>query len=631
MAEESAPIVLQFREPQTYFAPKDSAGGLADLALAIPADDPIEVVSGFVGPARRWDTADDPNGFQAVDDPDGDTLLTRDATIEALVTIADVLGAARGFPRCLYARGLGGAGAEEYVSLGLELELVADPPGHLELRMFWMDPDGNLKTQVGGVFVPPPTGYLYIAATRRWDASDSVACRYFVNAQQIAEVISADGAIAGDTTATTTIGIAGDGAGGFEHAWGGDVNQLKVSNYEKPASELEATFARIVRYSELGVALLASKMPRGSNWAAPGTYWHKLTRIAGGVFGYALGKLEELRDNFLPARTYAPELARWERLNSISPRPRESLDRRRARVEGVMGRVNGESIELVQQVMAEPMATTPAGVTVLEFTNRIEEGFGAALSAERWWLQPDAANWTAAAGVLEATADLGDDWSWTASVKNAHYAQISLSSGDGKLIHQAKLVDVDITDNGSMWALALYNFRNHNLLLVGIEKVGGTLKLGYRSFIDGAAGAFVALEDPAPATPIWIRIRRDPDLPDTYELGWSTVSAIAGFDTLDVAGLIPDPEWAGFWFRSDGVITADSEAHFDDLVVLTPEGDRPWFWYAVAEGPFDFSIANAVAQRLTPAHAHGAAIQSTSVLYDDPLDGLYDHGPMGGL
>lgn len=635
MTPEETLVLLELAEPEDHFAPKDSAGNLDPLETAATETRPT-VTSAFTGLGRLFDgTA----GLQAEDAADGDTLTTRDATVQAIVSFDDLAGA---FPRALYVRGAASGGAAQYYSLGLEVAKLAAPanPVHLELRLFWMDSTGAIKTQVGGTFiVTAEDQFVLLTATRRWDASDSVTCRYYVNDKLIGEVTSTNGDIAGATTGTTRIGCRGIAGPNHDRFWKGVIDQLKVTDYEMPHSEIEATFLRITRYADIGEQLYATRVPPGSNWAAPGTYWSKLGRLIGGVMGFAFAKIEELRENAFPERAYSDILTRWERKNRIAPKHREPLDTRRARVMAVEGRENGYSVEKVQDVLAEPLAMDAADIEILEPTNTLEDTFTRADGAigaddECWYVErADAVNmdWDIETNALKGSALAAAPGArWDGSTFEPHRILTSIAHATGVIVETTITQNLD-TQDGVTVGLHLTNWANRDALWFGRKNVGGVIKLGYVKYLAGVLSAFVVLEDPAPAVPNYLRIRRSEATPSTYALERSTDGV--NYTAVNVTLTDFEPTFAGFAFHSTGDITALVSAKFDNFKLITPQGDRPFHWYAYRDpaepGVAELGIANAVARRVTPAHVHGAAVTSKSVICDDPIDGLCDRGPMG--
>jgi hypothetical protein len=163
------------------------------------------VVPAFTGFGRRFAPS------LAVDGQDlvpGATLATRDVTVRALVAW-DIAGqAASGQPGTILARGKGGAPAE-FASYGLELRVVNAAIAIGELRLWWQDTAGNVKTQLGGQFVAPgPGAFLMLTAVRHWVSSSQVEVRYYVGDQRIGDLVSADGDIGGGTTGTFCVGTA---------------------------------------------------------------------------------------------------------------------------------------------------------------------------------------------------------------------------------------------------------------------------------------------------------------------------------------------------------------------------------------------------------------------------------------
>ena len=127
------------------------------------------------------------------------SAITRDLTIQAIVTLPTA-----GARATIVARGLG-ANSVERVSYALELEDASTST--LRLRLCWEDSAGTEAIDAGATFTRPAAGaVVLLTATRRWEASDRVVCRYYIGDELIGETASADGAIAGDTGGHITIG-----------------------------------------------------------------------------------------------------------------------------------------------------------------------------------------------------------------------------------------------------------------------------------------------------------------------------------------------------------------------------------------------------------------------------------------
>src|SRR5688572_9064116 len=144
----SARIYLRFAEGEANVAPSDDAGQLADLGITTGLSLPA-VVASYTGRGRQFAAT---TGFVAADAPSGNTLLPRDCSVQALLTWAPATQGAT--PGTIICRGIDGS-ASEYYAFGLELRRIAGQVG--ELRWFWADAAGALRTQVGGHVQWPAT------------------------------------------------------------------------------------------------------------------------------------------------------------------------------------------------------------------------------------------------------------------------------------------------------------------------------------------------------------------------------------------------------------------------------------------------------------------------------------------
>jgi hypothetical protein len=629
-------VLLHFAEEADHFRPADAQGNLDTLGVETGLTMPA-IASAYTGPGRNFVAASS-RGLVAADISGRDTLETRDVTVEVITSIR--ASSVATWPRAVYVRGLGDGTAAERYSLGLELNKLTAPasPTHLEMRLFWMDSTGTIQTQPSGTFIAVgDDDFVYLAATRRWVSTTEVVCRYYVNGELLAEVTSANGDIAGATTGHTTIGCRKNG-GTYGRFWDGIVDELAVRNYEMCQEEIQATWQRITVDQPAGVDLVTAMAPPGSGWGRDrSTRMGKLVRVAGTLFGYALARARELRANWLPDRTYLADLPRWERLYGIAPKALDSLDTRRARVVAFASRDNGYSPEQLQEVLLDPFdVVTTDDVDILEFTNRVDDDF-ATLELERWHTEP-AANWTIVSGALRGERASGVDARFDAANRNPYRCIMPLSSGEGRVVFLAKITALNVSAD-TLIGLHLFNWRSNNGLWVGLTPNAGVdYKLAYVSFKDGVQSALTTLVDPVTSAslPNWIRIIKDPDVAGRYVIGRSTIDALTGYTEVAVTGLMEDPEWAGFAVLGlDASGAGNNSMDFDEATIITPQGTRPFEWYAYRDpgiaGDPDILGANLLLRRLRPAHTHTAAITSHSVLCDDLDDGGCDRGPMGAL
>jgi hypothetical protein len=627
-------LLLPFDDLAEHLRPQDAMGNLEPLGTDTGIAMPALAADGLVGPGRDFTPAST-HALYAGDASDGDTLTVRDATVQVLASLR--ASSAASWPRAIYVRGEDDGTAAQYHSLGLELAKLALPvsPIHLELRLFWQDSSGVMQTQVGGTFVAPADDdFVLLTATRRRVSSTEVVCRYYVNDERIAEVTSVDGDIAGATTGTTCVG-GRKAASSWGRFFDGVIDELKVTDYEMSAEEVQKTWQRLTVHQPAGLAMLAAGAPPGSRWGRDlGRNEGKLTKWMGGAIGYAAARVAELRRTWLPHHADADEIVRWETLNRITPGPRDSLDTRRSRVLAHERRDNGYAVGQIRDVLAEPLDLDAADIEILNFTNRITDQFDS-LRDELWTYA--GGTWSISTGRLRHQVADGSTLRWGDGNYEPHRCLLPLSSGAGRLVVHAKLAGITDLASNALVGVQLFNWANNDSLWWGVKNDGGTRKIGYVQVLDGVLSAFVSVLNPAPAAPIWLRIVRDPDLADGYVLGYSTTDELSGYTDTAVAGLIEAPEWAGVGAHAAAAIGpgATIDVLWDDFFVFTPEGTRPFCWYAYRDpllaGAADMVGARAVVRRLRPADTHAAPITSLSVLCDDGDDGGCDLGPMGGI
>lgn len=630
-------ITLRLGEPDGVL-PSDAAGNLFDLAAEAGVVAPSQV-STWTGFGRSFRQAA-PNGLVSYDQENPDSnlhsLLQRDVTVQAIVALT--LAGAAG-PQTIICRGANDGTTAENYCYGLELEEQAAHPGCLEVRWFWQDTAGTIHTEPAGVFASPGDGSCFLlTATRRWEATDRVVTRYYVGGEQIAELVTTDGDISGGTTGHTTLG--GRKAAG---AWGrflnADLDELFVYSNELSPEEIRETHRRLSEHQPAGVEMFVGLMPPGAPWYdQPANSIGRLTKIAGQALGQGIAEAERRRALWMPDAATLDNLPDWEELCGLAPGARDSLDARRTALAAYLSRDNGFARSEVQQALSGPLDLEADQIQILEFSNTISDDFST-LAPERW-LTGTVGTWSIVAGELELAAAAGLDLRWDPT-RASSYVRMPLPATDGILAAQLKL--------STYWAalplntivgLFAYNRRSNNALWFGVKNVGGVRQLGYQAFVAGALGAFVPLVNPSLDQAYWLQLTSPPSEAGNtgrYIFSWSTVGPTTGFtSSATIAGLPTDIEWIGAAAMStDAALAANLQATFDDLLVRSPHGRRPFGWYAYRDpglpGAPDMATGNAVARRIKPAHTFASAIESKSVLCDDPELGLCDHGPMGAL
>lgn len=615
---ERTVILLPLHEQATHLRPRDHAGGLGPLAAAggLP-----EVVEALTGLGRQLGAG---VGLVGADVVPGATLLPRDVTVKALLSIDLAAQVAAGHPGVVAARGVGGDVVERH-SWGVEL--VPDGGGLATVRWFWEQPDGTLRTADGASF-EVPAGFLLLTATRKWIAPDQVRLRYWVNDQLAGEETSAHGAIGGGAGGTTTIGVRGDGAGGYERHLEAVLDDLLVANHEMSGEEIRATYRRIAVHQPGGVAIMRAHIPPGAPWSDdPESMVQRDIALQGVAVGYTNALAENLRDNALPDRAYAAMLRRWEGLVELRSKPTDDVDTRRARVLGFLGRNHGYHADGLRLALAELLGVDDIeDLEVLAFRNEIAEAFDE-LDPLRWHVQVGGATGIAAAGgELVFTISNTDDLVGA----EAPHARMSLAH-PGRCHVWGKVAGIGAAATaGAVAGLLLrHGGTSGDSLWFGV-RAGATLDVGYQLRRDGVVESFVVLEADI-AAPVWLRLERTEA--GLYHLRHSTTGPEEGFsEELDVEG-IEGPHWAGFGVH--GVVADDAfTVSFDDFVAYTPEGTRPFNVYVYRDpalgGTYDLEGANATIRRQRRATAHAAVITSKALQCDDPDSGC-DRGPMGAL
>lgn len=621
-------ILLHFDE-SAALQPSDSLGNLEDLGTETGIVAPGRV-STWAGFGRQFLQAST-NGLVAPDKSSNGTLLLRDLTIQALLSLT--LTGASG-PQTLIARGLNDGTASERYAYGLELQEQAAFPGFVEVRWFWQDSSGTIRTQAPGVFRHPGDGVEFmLTATRRWQSTTSVVVRYYVNDQLVAELASTNGDISGGTTGHTTIG-ARKASGSYGRYLNGVVDELAILDIELSLEEIRHTWKRLTEYQPGGVETFAGLMPPGARWYAnPGNDIGRKAKIVGQLLGLVVAGAEEVRALSLPDAAPIEKAAQWEGILDLTTRPGDSLDVRRARLVGFLSHEEAFDVPTIQQALSEPMDLAPSDVQILEFTNTVTDGFA---SIGSQWFDGQGATWSIIPGALQAFAAAGSDLRW----EDRKTPFLLQAAEPFRLYVAGTLLSFATIPQSTFMGLALHNRDVGEWLWFGIYNNGGTLQLGYRTAAAGAApGAWNSLVSPTSIAPYWLRIATSQAQGFTgggpLTLSWSTTSATSGFTSQQVSvGTIAPNGWhyAGFaLFATVASTAADTTVTFDDFVLHTADSVSPFVWYAYRNpalpGAPDMAGADALVRRTKPAYTHAAAIAALQCICDDLLNGRCDAGP----
>jgi len=626
-------VLLRFGE-SGKLQPSDALGNLDDMGTEPGITAPARV-SAWTGFGRRFLQAST-NGLVAPDRSGNGTLLQRDVTIQVLLslTLAGASGA-----QTLIARGLNDGTAAERYAYGLELQEQANFPGFVEVRWFWQDETGAVKTQAPGVFRSPGDGVeIMLTATRRWESTSRVVVRYYVADELIAELVSPDGSLSGGTTGRTTIG-ARKAAGAYGRYLNGVIDELLVTDNEVSPEEIRHTWKRLTEYQPGGVETFAALTPPGSVWAQNlGNDIGKRVKIVGELLGLAVASAEELRALLLPDAAPLELVERWENICELSASPGDSLDVRRTRILSYLARDEGFQLAPLQIALAGPMALDPDRVQILEFTNTITDDFSTGIAAERWF-DGGGAIWSTSRGQLQALAPAGADL----RVESGATPFLLVSAEPGRLYVSARLGPGSLSTlpTDAFYGLVLHSRATNDWAWFGIVNSGGVPAVAYRTARAGSPGPFVTLDLPVTDGPSWIRIatpQRAVSIDDgRFTLSYSTTGPTTGF--VDVRGpsrLGSDWSWAGLAITSLlSPVPSPIAVTFGDFVLHSGDSLRSYLWYAFREmklaGRPDLVGADRLVKKIKPAYTYAAAISSKSVLCDDARDGLCDLGPMGAL
>jgi hypothetical protein len=648
MQDPKTLVLLHLNEPSTI-RPADSMGNLA----------PLDVQDAFSvwGTSFQWQDGicggeihpfiDDQVAMTSTDLAGRDTLATRDCTVQWLAGVDDEPAIV---DRPIYSRGKGFAfAASETISMKCGVKRMASPvANHWELWCEWETVAGAIQRQASATFIAPLAAggtwgqHLLFTVTRHWSSPTSVTINYYVNDSHIGTIESDDGDIGGATTGTTIIGGGYASVGNRNDVWPGFIDELKVTNFEMSAEEVRATYRRLVEHQPNGVAVTAAMMPPGSGWIAdPGSRWGKLVIAAGQGIGYAISKVDELRETWLPNRCGVDVITQWEQLYGAPFGQLDALAVRRARVVGLASRDNGYSPPLVQDLLADSMNVDASNIQILEYSNHFIESF-TTLEPELWWAEPSAA-FSISGGALAMSVAGATNARWNSDTKNSYRCITTLSNCEEaqRFCVIASMTAVGATAD-TVAGICLFNFRTGEAMYVG-ECFIGERNFGY-AYYDPATGIFsnfVELDDESgdyPGPNVWWKVQHNVDDDGVTNLGDYTISYSATGPTgpwtdFEVLNVMRECEWVGL-----GVVGTDSSTSgtaslsCTELRLFEPKGNRPLNWYAYAPGAAaDLNLANLIVRRVKPAHTHAAAITSKSLLCDDATRPGCDYGPMGGL
>jgi len=627
-SDPTTAILLRFTEPETAVLPSDIAEGLNDLtgdSGSTPALGLATVGEALLGLGRVFDTDYGLVGDEATSDQ---TRLLRDVTIEVLAEY-DLASASVGDEHVLIARGKSGSAAERTL---WGLKLVKINSTTVRLQMFWEETGGGFATVDGRMFQPPSSGYLYLAASRRWISSTSCEVQYIVNDEALELATSIGGDLTEGDGGSVTVGCKGDGSGNYEDFFLGTIDSLRVTEGVRSNEELIAEYRRIAEYLPQGYESVRALAPPAVYSQDPDSVIQRELMVEGDGLGQVRSKIAELGTDGLPDRAWSL-LSRWETITGLQPKWGDSYAVRRARIISFLSTVHGYSETSVKLALEEVLDLDSDDIEILNYTNLYEDDF---TTAHEDWLQEMAGAGTISISSdqlkLEVATATDAQWEYRNSVFVRQSIDGDMLDDDPSQYAEATVKIVSRTLAQSVMAgLIAYNGVTRDLLIYGHYNDAGTYKLGYRLYSGHSWGAFVAIDDPAPALPTWIRFRFEGN--DDWNLNDSQTSADEVVSPTLVGAGLESPTWLGVGLISFiASPTGASEMIFDDWRAWMPNGLRVFNWYAYRDqalsGTPDMPGARFVVEKLKPAETHASAVEVTGLLCND-TESLCDDGPLG--
>lgn len=627
-----APVAfLRFDETDTAIPPKDAAGAVNDLLPFTGGAIPV-VADGACGRARVFDPTL-LTGFISTDLAGQSSLVTRDCTIQAILRIDAVGQNSYGQPGTIVARGIGGSTAQN-CSYALEVTIVNPAAFLCSMRWVWHDTSGTQKIQTGAQFslAQPGTGFTLLTATRRWVSPTSVLLRYYIGDVLLGEVASADGSIGGGTPGKFLVGCRPQGA--QNNFLAGAIDELMVLDREITREEIEATWLRITRYQPLGYQLLREMHDPGFPLPTdPGSNVQRDLRLIGNSLGFAAAKMEDIRQNILPQHAYGSVLEDWEEVVRSTPAPSQDVDTRRSRVLARIRQRRGCTIPGLEDSLVGLLGGADVSdLQFLAFSNDVASDF-TTIDPLRWDTAPSTSAISVVSGAASFQPGVGSFFMDGATWPPTWIRMRQTVGGNGKQAHQ--LVKLVWTTPQAQAEAGIYfeNAITRDYLLLGLRDVGGSFRVETESFIAGVSQGVVqqAIIGANPAA-IWLHLYQT-TTDGTWQAAWSTTSPTTGYT---VSGSITHPTaayWGGCYLRGISVLGAGPRADFDDHVMRSPFGGRPFNAYVFLDRALgfkpDIAGADAVISSIRHAFTHAAFITSRSMLTDD-IDSGCGLVPCGG-
>jgi hypothetical protein len=632
LVDQEAVFTIRFNETDSSTKPQDDGLVCNDFDTTLVGNTAMPaLVPAAVGRGRLFDGAT--TGIGARDRVSGATLLTRDMSIQAILSWDAAGQLAAAVPGNIISRGLGTSPAE-YIGYRLRLDVVSAPTFTGLLRWAWMDIGGTEHLQAGAQVTITPGQFTMLTATRRWVSPTQVELRYYVGDQLIGSVTSADGSIGGGTTGAIQIGYRST-AGVNSNWYAGIIDEIQIVDRELVLEEIEATWLRITRYQVLGTQLFLENHDQGFPMSTdPGSDVQLDTRMVGQSLGFAAAHIEDLRANFLPTRAYGRNLELWEQLVRPVVGGSPDVQARRDRVVARLRQRRGVSIPGLQDALVDLVDADVNALEFLAFDNRWSDAFNT-ISSLRWDLTPASASLatpTATAGSARFAPGAGsftmqgDEGVWLAIAAGvSRSSELSTNQGEHALAKMTMTTPQSGLESGVWFG----NRATSSYVLLGLRDTAGSFQVVTESFV-GRVSQGLVVRDTLAGNPaaIWLHLY---NTGTSWQAAWSIVSRTSGYATSATFAGPNQVHWSGCYLRSIGAIGAPV-VNFDDFTLWTPNGSRSLVAYVYRNpalgGAPDIEGSQSVIRAIKHSFTEGGII--TSKTFRLAVDGC-DRVPMGAL
>jgi hypothetical protein len=577
--DDATKVLLHFQDAKdAAILPSDRAGGLLPLRAPTGLTTP-PLAAGLIGNGRSFNGTT--TGLQALEDASGATRLRRSMTVEAVLSFDT--GRLTNGARVIVARGLGGSAAERRL---WGLEMVTSGGGTAFGLQAYAEETGGVAATIPSVALTrlPSSGFFHLAWVRQWVSASEVLYRVYVDGILQGEVTSADGDFSEGIGGTTTVGMRGDALGGYEEFFADVINEIRISDVARVAEEIEHSYRQLVLYPAMGYELVKAHLPPGTAYSTdPDSAVQRELANVGAGLGMAWANLAEFENYFAPDKAVR-FLSRWETVLGLRPRPGDTIEIRRGRVQGHLRTIHGFNRDQIRDALAGILDIDAEDLVIVETKNRMADTFpDATLSATRWW--QFAGNGSILPQQPEVVIQLqnGDNGNWTRTVENAPriYASILEPSGCHVMAHLS--AHIIVTGTVNFGGIFIANRVSKDALRFGVGNDGGVTKFRRSSITDGVVTAAFGATVPGGSPPLYLRIVDNED--GTVDLDYATAGFEGPWTTAFAAVAAPDTYyWAGLFFMDEGATIGGTAQIGRGVPHLVPE-HRPRLRVGRVRGP----------------------------------------------